>query len=121
MKTSILIMSLILLSFVQSFGQKATGIHLIAKANEFPDSPLFETNDGTGKLWERIKGFETKESMIFGRVDPYMPIAVPPRDEYTEFPIKIFPEDFPSKMPINGLGEMMPEREEKPKVIQIPK
>lgn len=121
MKTFALILSLILFSFLQSFGQKATRNHLVAKANGYQDSPLFETNDGTGKLWERIKGFETNKSIVFERVDPYMPIAVPPPDEYTKFPIKIFSEDFPSKMPIYGLEEKMPEREEKPKVIQIPK
>ena len=122
MKTTALILGLMLFSFLPSFGQKVIGYGLIAKgSDEYKYYPLSESNSGPGKLWETIKGFEIKESAFLDRVDPFMPIAVPPRDLYSKFPIKVFPKEFPSNMPIYELEEKVPERGEKPKIHQVPK
>ena len=122
MKTFALILALTLFSFLPSFGQKVIGYSLIAKgSNEYKYYPLPESKPIQSNKDGVVLGIKTKESAVFDRVDPFMPIAVPPRDEYSKFPIKVFPKNFPSNMPIYGLGEKMPERGEKPKILQVPK
>ena len=53
---------------------------------------------------EKLK-FPLGEAKIIERVDPSMPIAIPPQDEFSQFPVKVIPEDFPSDMPVAKLPD----------------
>lgn len=59
-----------------------------------------------------VIGIITEESDNFDRADALMPIVVPPKNLFSKFPIKIFPEEFHSNMPIYRLKKSVPGFEE---------
>lgn len=53
---------------------------------------------------EKNGGITTRtDPSAYARADPWMPIAVPPKDLYSKFPIKAIPKDYPSDMPVYRL------------------
>src|SRR5690554_5383521 len=105
MKTSIIILGLSILASGAVYGQDVVGVETAPSAGQPWNQPL---------PWEKIpmppNDFDPKEfikpSFPFSkpqsadRVDPFMPIAVPPTDLLSKYPIKEIPRDFPSEMPI---------------------
>jgi len=100
MKKPIIVLSLTIVASGAVYGQEVVGIGTVPSASQ-PWSQILP--------WEKFalppKEF-TKPSFPFSRphsvdtVDPFMPIAVPPTDLISKFPIKEIPRDFPSEMPI---------------------
>src|SRR5690606_36087269 len=71
---------------------------------------------------EKTPTFALQNKPNIERVDPGMPVIVPPADDSTQFPIKVIPEDFPSDMPVAKLPDSSPFDEVvKPKVIVVPR
>ena len=105
MKKPIIVLSLTIVASGAVYGQEVVGIGTVPSASQ-PWSQILP--------WEKFalppndfkpKEF-TKPSFPFSKpqsadsVDPFMPIAVPPTDLLSKFPIKEIPRDFPSEMPI---------------------
>ena len=66
--------------------------------------------------------FQLGQAQTIDRVDPGMPVIVPPADDSTQFHIKVIPEDFPSNMPVAKLPDSSPFDEAvKPKVMVVPR
>ena len=71
---------------------------------------------------EKMPTFALLNQPIIERVDPGMPVIVPPADDSTQFPIKVIPKDFPSNMPVAKLPDSSPFGEaDKPKVTVVPR
>jgi len=65
--------------------------------------------------------FSLGNTQPIDRVDPGMPVIVPPADDSTQFPIKVI-KDFPSDMPVAKLPDSSPFDEAvKPKVMVEPR
>jgi hypothetical protein len=86
-----------------SYGQKVIGYGTVPKL----DSPWEQQ-----LRWDRfLSKSEEKPTTFLGKsksidkVDPGMPIVVPPEDEVGNFPIKSIPKNFPSNMPIVKLPD----------------
>ncbi|MEX2593334.1 MAG: hypothetical protein WD426_11200 [Anditalea sp.] len=100
----ITILFLIMFSSLSTFGQEVIGYGTIPKgSNELRLFPLPERKQSTEK--DRRVIIDLDVSPNFYQADPRMPIAVPPIDLYSKFPIVKLPKDFPSDMPIYGLEE----------------
>ena len=88
---------LYLATFVAAIGQELVRVRTIPEGNTFT-------------LLDAAKPGEKKERVVvdrggsanFDRADPNMPIAVPPKDPFSKFPVKDLPEDYPSDMPVAG-------------------
>lgn len=66
--------------------------------------------------------FSLGSTQPIGRVDPRMPVIIPPADDSTQFPIKVIPEDFPSDMPVAKLPDSSPfDEADNPKVLVEPR
>ena len=66
--------------------------------------------------------FQLGQAQTIDRVDPGMPVIVPPADDSTQFPIKVIPKDFPSNMPVAKVPDSSPFDEAvKPKVMVVPR
>jgi hypothetical protein len=71
---------------------------------------------------EQMPAFALQNKPIIERVDPGMPVIVPPADDSTQFPIKVIPNDFPSNMPVAKLPDSLPfDQAVKPKVEVVPR
>ena len=65
--------------------------------------------------------FSLGNTQPIGRVDPRMPVIIPPADDSTQFPIKVI-KDFPSDMPVANLPDSSPFDEAvKPKALVEPR
>lgn len=89
------------------------------------DSPLEQQLKGKGFLFKPNENDPPTVSLgeaKIDRVDPGMPIVVPPQDEDSKFLVKVFPKDFPSNMPIAKVPDASPSHEPaKPKIMVIPR
>ena len=103
-----------------------------AQENSFNDSTANWDNPWEQQLrWNRFlqnpgendtPKFQLGQAQTIDRVDPGMPVIVPPADDSTQFPIKVIPQDFPSNMPVAKLPESSPFDEAvKPKVTVVPR
>src|SRR5690554_4566901 len=94
MKKLVFIMALYLAAFVPTLAQEVVSVRTIAQGSTF-------TLPDVAKLGEKIDPVVADRggSVDFRRADPNMPIAVPPKDLFSKFPIKDLPADFPSDMP----------------------
>lgn len=89
---------IVFISF-QSFGQKVIDNGTVLKDFDelinptLPDFEKFsiEKNGGLSRI---------TETSVYARADPWMPIAFPPKDLNSKFPIKAITKDFPSNMPV---------------------
>ena len=61
------------------------------------------------------------EAKSIDRVDPSMPIAIPPQDGFSQFRVKDIPDDFPSNMPVAKLPDAVPNEPVQPKIEVVPR
>ena len=104
MEKVVLIIAVYLISFMPTFGQKVVGYGTIAKGASPSWDFIVQDMAELSEQKERVV-FHRNQSVDFERADPNMPIAVPPKDLFSKFPIKKLPENFPSDMPILGPTE----------------
>ena len=101
MKILIICGFIVFISF-QSFGQEVLGYGTVPKGfSELknPTLPYFKKFS-----IEKNGGITIRTDVPdYARADPWMPIAVPPNDLYSKFPIKTIPKDYPSDMPVYDL------------------
>ena len=103
MKKFSFVIVLYLATFVPTIGQELVSVRIIPGGNTFtlPDAAK------RGEKKERVV-VDRGGSVNFDRADPNMPIAVPPKDLFSKFPVKDLPEDFPSDMPVAGPSKKCP-------------
>ena len=104
MEKVVLIVVVYLVSFMPTFGQEVVGYGTIAKVTASSWDFTVQDMAKLSEQKERVV-FHRDQSVDFERADPNMPIAVPPKDLFSKFPIKKLPESFPSDMPILGPTE----------------
>ena len=89
---------IVFISF-QSFGQSVIDYGTVLK--DFGELKNPTLPDFKNFSIEKNGGISIRTNVsVYARADPWMPIAVPPKDLNSKFPIKAIRKDFPSNMPV---------------------
>ena len=110
MRKSVIILGLSLLASGAVYGQDVVGVETAPSAGQPYNQQLpwekfvLPPNDFKPKEFTK-PSFPFSRPQSVDRVDPLMPIAVPPTDLLSKFPIKEISRDFPSEMPIFKLED----------------
>lgn len=105
MKKTIIVLSLTIVASGAVYGQEVVGVGTVPSAGQPYNQQLpwekfaLPPNDFKPKEFTK-PSFPFSKPQSVDSVDPFMPIAVPPTDLLSKFPIKEIPRDFPSEMPI---------------------